>query len=333
MPLLEKTDLPEPDAAPAASSRKRAYADVSPAASRSASPAAKRTKSDLPHFYIELPEPTIDYIRLQFKLERFPGVVRVALVPLNYTFAHLHRFILFLFGWGGFHAHEAQVCTEIVPYAYSNSAKRGEIKQVGRVEWTCRDRNPRSRDDLDDHRYRKDNEVRLDEVWNEDLARSAGEGACGHDEIGIRYRYDLSSPWDVHILLHGKTPFATLRLPSNLPSMVIAKGAAPIEDDDKPEWEMEDNRHKPVDGAIMLHASFGKWLKGEIISYAGRKKQRVWTPEEEAQRQSELVAKFERKRAEVEARREEDDEEDDPYGLNDEEVVFYEDYSDYSDDF
>lgn len=95
---------------------------------------------------------------------------------------------------------------------------------------------------------------------------------------------------------------------------------------------MEDNRNKPVDGAILLHDSFAKWLKGELISYAGRKKQRVWTPEEEAQRQAELVAKFEKKRAEVEERRLEEDEDDDPYGLNDEEVVFYEDYSDYSDD-
>lgn len=100
------------------------------------------------------------------------------------------------------------------------------------------------------------------------------------------------------------------------------------------QWQREDNKNKPVDSAILSTQSFEKWLAGDVISYAGRKRHRVWTKEEEAERQKYLVAKFEAHRAEVEAQREEQEEgeEEDDWLDDGEEVQFYEDYSDYSAD-
>ncbi|KZV87114.1 hypothetical protein EXIGLDRAFT_840225 [Exidia glandulosa HHB12029] len=313
----------------------------------------KRTRHLLPE-RIPFPEPTTLLIRLHFKLARFPGVTRVASVPVNWTVAHLHAFVQYLFGWSGRHIYRAEVYSHVVPYAKSNTAKRGEIKSCGRslamddymrgsddAEWTCV-RTPKfarlypEDDDEEPMRgrewYRKGTDVRIDEIWNRDIDLNAGEGTCDNTEVGIKYAYD---GWEVHILPDGEKHWLSYASPRNVPKIMSAKGAGPIEDDDKPDWEREDNKNKPVDEAILKTESFEKWYVGDMISYAGRKRHRVWTREEEAERQKYLVAKYEARRKEVEEQREaegEVDEDEDDWLDDHEEVVFYEDYSDYSAD-
>lgn len=61
--------------------------------------------------YTTLPFKTVDYIQLRLKLARFKGVFRVVQFPLTFTFANLHQYIMFLFGWNGSHSHQAEVCS------------------------------------------------------------------------------------------------------------------------------------------------------------------------------------------------------------------------------
>ncbi|KAI0648047.1 hypothetical protein C8Q79DRAFT_549473 [Trametes meyenii] len=74
-----------------------------------------------------MPPPCDTYIRLRFQLARFKGVYRIVRLPLSFTFAHLYRYILLLFGWSGTHAHQAEVLTHVE--LYSNAYRPGEIKK------------------------------------------------------------------------------------------------------------------------------------------------------------------------------------------------------------
>lgn len=59
--------------------------------------------------YTTLPPQTKEYIQLRFQLARFKGVFRTVQLPLTFTFANLHKFIMFAFGWSDGHAHQAEV--------------------------------------------------------------------------------------------------------------------------------------------------------------------------------------------------------------------------------
>lgn len=59
--------------------------------------------------YTTLPPQTNEYIQLRFQLARFKGVFRTVQLPLTFTFANLHKFIMFAFGWSDGHAHQAEV--------------------------------------------------------------------------------------------------------------------------------------------------------------------------------------------------------------------------------
>lgn len=74
-----------------------------------------------------MPEPSDTYIELRFQLARFKGVYRVARLPLSFTFTHLYKYILLIFGWSGMHLHQAQVLTHVE--LYSETYRPGEIKK------------------------------------------------------------------------------------------------------------------------------------------------------------------------------------------------------------
>ncbi|KAI0632162.1 hypothetical protein C8Q77DRAFT_905523 [Trametes polyzona] len=73
-----------------------------------------------------LPEPSDTYIQLRFQLCRFKGVYRIARLPLSFTFAHLYRYLLFLFGRSGMHLHQFEVHSHVE--LYSDTYRPGEIK-------------------------------------------------------------------------------------------------------------------------------------------------------------------------------------------------------------
>lgn len=70
-----------------------------------------------------LPDPCTNFIELRFQLVRFKGVYRVARLPLTFTFANLYMFILYIFGWSGYHSHRFEVvgCVQM----YSAQYKKG----------------------------------------------------------------------------------------------------------------------------------------------------------------------------------------------------------------
>lgn len=74
-----------------------------------------------------LPPPCNTYIQLRFQLHRFKGVYRIARLPLTFTFKHLYAYLLFLFGWSGYHAHTFAVLSHVELYARTN--RPGEIKK------------------------------------------------------------------------------------------------------------------------------------------------------------------------------------------------------------
>ncbi|RPD62385.1 hypothetical protein L227DRAFT_498866 [Lentinus tigrinus ALCF2SS1-6] len=75
-----------------------------------------------------LPPPSDKVIQLRFQLARFKGVYRIVRLPLSFTFAHLYRFILLIFGWSGDHLHEAEVVTNVERYS-PNGPRKGEVKK------------------------------------------------------------------------------------------------------------------------------------------------------------------------------------------------------------
>lgn len=189
------------------------------------------TREDIPDPRTVLPAPSTAHVRLRFQLARFKGVFRTVALPLNYSFAHLHLLVQYLFGWGGGHVHQAKVYAAVELYSRTN--RPGEIKKYGRAppmpddwlegvnadhervaferrmweqsrkteaEWVVRERGKKDGWDSlgmkpgkrGDDVLRKDAAVRLDEVWNEELEKNASEGDYGNDEIAINYEYDLS---------------------------------------------------------------------------------------------------------------------------------------------
>ncbi|KAI0349465.1 hypothetical protein OH77DRAFT_1525620 [Trametes cingulata] len=91
-----------------------------PSTSSSSNPSSSNTS-------LAMPAPCDTYIQLRFQLCRFKGVYRVARLPLSFTFAHLYKYILLLFGWSGMHAHQAEVLTHVE--LYSHAYRPGEIKK------------------------------------------------------------------------------------------------------------------------------------------------------------------------------------------------------------
>ncbi|TBU62347.1 hypothetical protein BD310DRAFT_871915 [Dichomitus squalens] len=109
---------------PQPGSSKRALEEA--ALSLEESPAAKRRRPQ-PDLSTLLPPPSNCEIQLRFQLCRFQGVYRVVRVPFTFTFAHLYRLILLLFGWSGYHGHQAEVLTHVEKYA--SPGRKGEVKK------------------------------------------------------------------------------------------------------------------------------------------------------------------------------------------------------------
>lgn len=178
-----------------------------------------------------LPPASDTFIQLRFQLCRFKGVYRIARLPLSFTFAHLYKFILLIFGWSGHHLHQASVVTHA--QLYSANWRRGEIKKHRSIrvpeqphrddveeyrEWVCTYakfshdptlkvtpgglRRPRPPPDPNDDwdvffskmqvPVKKDAEVTLGDVWAAKSRNNVSKGACSNLEIGIMFEYDLS---------------------------------------------------------------------------------------------------------------------------------------------
>lgn len=167
--------------------------------------------------YTTLPPPTKSYIQLRLQLSRFKGVYRIVQLPLTFTFANLHRFILYVFGWNGSHAHQAYVWTNVELY----KTKPGEIKKCGRApplpeepsdwelqywDWfvmgkrepvhyvVAKGQGKRGQGYFDEYlsaTTKEDQELTLGDLWNLDEDQNISEGECDNEEIGIKYEYDL----------------------------------------------------------------------------------------------------------------------------------------------
>ncbi|KAJ6611722.1 hypothetical protein B0H10DRAFT_2055442 [Mycena sp. CBHHK59/15] len=261
--------------------------------------------------YKTLPPPSAALFQLRFQLARFKGVYRVAQVPLNYTFAHLHKLIQFMFGWHGDHMHRAKVYSHIE--MYSGNYKAGHIKRYGKdaqrpdevdaamlmywehthrtdiaeYEVVARGRNTRRvrvhefDNDEDAEQRVEDQELRLSQVWNEKLRKNASMGACTNRQMGVIYEYDMGAAWTVHITMDRETDFFTAETPSNLPIMVPGKnkGAPPIEDpqEDVP-GELE-GPQKTMSPMFYDTTVFERYLKGEVVSRAARTMLKVYNRE------------------------------------------------------
>ncbi|KAJ7482999.1 hypothetical protein B0H11DRAFT_2021759 [Mycena galericulata] len=253
--------------------------------------------------YAVLPPPTSSFIQLRFQLARFKGVCRVARVPLNYTFAHLYKLILFMFGWNGQHMHRANVYSHVE--MYSGNYKAGHIKKYGKhaplpdtddeqmiqyyeltrrtdiAEYevvmkgeSTRVRGYNSFGDFSDNAEVRveDQDICLSQVWNEKLRRNASKGACSNKEIGVIYEYDLGASWEIHLTMDREDDFFSVQAPSNMPIMVNGKnkGAPPIEDAQGDVFGEIEARHKTVEGMFYDANVFERYLKGEVSSYADK---------------------------------------------------------------
>ncbi|KAI0771246.1 hypothetical protein BD413DRAFT_493056 [Trametes elegans] len=58
---------------------------------------------------------------------RYKGVHRIARLPLTYTFAHLFKYILLIFGWSGHHLHQFEFVTNVE--LHSGTYRPGGIKK------------------------------------------------------------------------------------------------------------------------------------------------------------------------------------------------------------
>ena len=77
-----------------------------------------------------LPQPSDTVIQLRFQLSRFKGVYRVVQLPLSFTFAHLYRLNLLLFGWSGYHLHEFEVLTNVELYSSLSQQPQGRDQEA-----------------------------------------------------------------------------------------------------------------------------------------------------------------------------------------------------------
>ena len=188
---------------------------------------------------LTMPPPSQANIQLRFQLSRFKGVYRTVRVPLSFTFAHLYRLILLLFGWSGYHSHQAEVLTNVIKYA--SPGRTGEVKKhrywktppepncrEERDEWrdwyfkygmfyrepamrvvkTVRydqwEIGPRREDEpvnpnnpleaLWDELVvpkKRDEDVRLADLWAPKNRDNMTGGECENTEIAIKFEYDL----------------------------------------------------------------------------------------------------------------------------------------------
>ncbi|KAL6302799.1 hypothetical protein BKA93DRAFT_736090 [Sparassis latifolia] len=270
--------------------------------------------------YTVLPVPSPTYIQLHFQLAHFEGVYRVARLPLTFTFANLYRFVLFTFGWSGMHLHRADVCTNVVMYSPKEGRNR-QIKKYGVNpppepdknkdlkgwwEWwdICRHRNnsaimqvvacSKRRKRAITHEFgdgisceiKQDDEVILGDVWGLETGRNVSKGECENDKIAIKMDYDLGASWEVHISVEpdqdGRFGF-TYDPPNNLPIIVTAKGASPVEDEDPDCFSRDelDGEDKGVSKLLFAPDSFAKYLAGEVGTCARETELAVWNFAEE----------------------------------------------------
>ena len=244
----EGEDESDPETAEVQAPSKRTIEDVDGAVAEEEPVSAKRSRVDDfddfgfdPHAtnpavssratHLALPPPSDTIIQLRFQLCRFKGVYRIARVPLSFTFAHLYRFMLLIFGWSGDHLHQAQVVTHVELYS-PNGPRKGEIKKhrsykipeepayEDREEWrhwslayARHERDPVLRvtpagsrkkptppnpDDPWDVLFsqlevpvKKDADVTLGDVWAWKRRKNASLGECSNRKIAIMFEYDL----------------------------------------------------------------------------------------------------------------------------------------------
>lgn len=167
-----------------------------------------------PDLYRTLPAPTHEYVQLRFQLQGQKGVYRSVQLPLNYTFAHLHTLIQYLFGWSGKGTHKARAYTNVETHKLG-TVKEGCIKKKGEAPEPpdCLDeitghifevqhadaaiyevvpvgQNTNGPSDFTYHHKLNDHELELNEVWNEDEDQNLSRGESINDTIGVIYEYD-----------------------------------------------------------------------------------------------------------------------------------------------
>ncbi|KAJ3880046.1 hypothetical protein F5051DRAFT_482788 [Lentinula edodes] len=158
--------------------------------------------------YLTLSPPVSSYVQLCVQLCRFKGVWRQVRVPTNYTFANLH--------------------------SGSGTTLSSNISSDG-VEWRLLE-DPDDTHHLAEHDYfgrdrtLAEYDLTIGQVWNRQLTHNAYRGKCLNKEIAIEYEYGLRASWEVHITLDKDDEFFTVNPPNNLPIIVKAKGAPPVED-------------------------------------------------------------------------------------------------------
>ena len=291
-------------------SSKRPFEDAGQALG-SAGPASKRprplyeltpTPEPEPDTSWTMPPPSKHIIQLRFQLFRFKGVYRTVRIPLSFTFAHLYRLILLLFGWSGYHSHQAEVLTNVITYA--SPGRTGEVKKhhywktppepnykEERDEWrdwffkygmfyrepamrvvrTVRydpwEVGPRGEDEpvnpnnpvgaLWDSLVvpkKRDEDVRLGDLWAPRNRDNMTGGECRNTEIAIKFEYDLGgepvSPtlisarrsvdrrpvgfvasWEVHVTVETNKDGAYMwetNLPTSNPVVTMAKGGVSL---------------------------------------------------------------------------------------------------------
>ncbi|KAI0041984.1 hypothetical protein FA95DRAFT_1610563 [Auriscalpium vulgare] len=285
--------------------------------------ASKRARPDP---YFTLPPPTTQYITLYIMLMRFKRVFRVVEVPLNYTFANLHTLMQFLFGWSGDHLHEVEVfdCVTLL------KTRKGEIKEAGRIPahqrelsdwyavngtgriarqfkgsdpmWKVTTRKPRKNEWWDlEVENRLDAEATLGEVWNVDEKQNLSyrtEGDSSNEEIAIKYKYDLGSTWEVHISCNDDNTFVTKAVASNLPVIVKANGAPPLEDPPYPEPIEIDAHKKPIPRRFYEQDVFAKYCAHEMTCITREDKLDVCTDAEAKARHQEKRRRRKKKQRE-----------------------------------
>ena len=181
---------------------------------------------ELKHAFIKVPDPawtlpapTRDYITLYITLPRLE-VWRIVEVPVNYSFALLHTFLQFLFGWSNSHPHQFAVYDGIT---ISRTCK-GQIEEAGRVLkpdielfeslypdhsethmdrikgedpiWRVGSSSESSRSQGEDNWVieKEEQSVTLGDVWNQEEDQNLSymtDGQSSNEQIAIKYEYDF----------------------------------------------------------------------------------------------------------------------------------------------
>ncbi|PIL22569.1 hypothetical protein GSI_15258 [Ganoderma sinense ZZ0214-1] len=299
-----------------------------------------------------MPPPSENLIQLRFQLCRFKGVYRTVRVPLSFTFAHLYRLILLLFGWSGRHLHQAEVLTNVIKYA--SPGRTGEVKKhrywktppepncreerdewrdwyfkygmfyrepamrvVKKVRYDEWEIGPRRQDEpvnpnnpleaLWDELVvpkKRDEDVRLGDLWAPRNRDNMTGGVCKNVEIAIKFEYDLGASWEVHVTVEADKDGGYMweySPPTNKPVVVMAKGGAPVEDARSSHGELEANK-KNVPSMLFLPDIFERYLKGEVGSVARKTEHAVFDVEEEQARRQSAAEEKERRRQERQQR-------------------------------